>query len=259
MDLNYHLKDSIPALIIADLNDHTSTVAARNVIQSIRRTKSKLVPIVHPATIPETLKQDLESFGLSKNDWTYPTRAGQSKIDIKTGLHLTGYNAKNIDKVISCTVSHMRCWYFSMIANTPVCVLEHDALFTKQFKPIRENTFGDLDLKRLGIIGLNDPRGATRKSQVYLEKTMSAPRTESLSLEYVEAPYVDDNQDAPQGLAGNSAYIVSPQAAKKLLDKVNEIGLWPNDALMCKQFFPYLKQAYPFYTRLQGVQSTTQG
>lgn len=257
MDLKYNISDTIPALIIADLNDHTSTVAARNVIQSIRRTKSKLVPIVHPATTPETLKQDLESFGLTKNDWTYPRRAGETKIDIKTGLHLTGYNAKNIDKVISCMVSHMRCWYFSMISHTPVCVLEHDALFTKKFVPERVN--GELDIKGLGIIGLNDPRGATRKSQIYLEKVMSAKRIESATLSYVDAPYVDDNQDAPQGIAGNSAYIVSPRAARQLLDKVNEIGLWPNDALMCKQFFPYLKQAYPFYTRLQGVQSTTQG
>ena len=257
MDLKYHINDAIPAIIIADLNDHVSTVAARNVITSIRTTKSKLDPVVLQATTPLTLDHDLKTFGLTRNDWTYPRRAGETKIDIKTGLHLTGYNAKDINKVISCTVSHMRVWYFAMISNSPICVLEHDALFTKRFKPERAN--GDLDIKSLGIIGLNDPRGATRKSQVYLEKVMSAQRAESVTLSYVDAPYVDDNQDAPQGIAGNSAYIVSPQAARKLLDKVNEIGLWPNDALMCKQFFPYLKQAYPFYTRLQGVQSTTQG
>ena len=41
---------------------------------------------------------------------------------------------------------------------------------------------------------------------------------------------------------------------------VQEIGLWPNDALMCKQIFPFkLKQMYPFVTELQGVKSTTQG
>jgi GR25 family glycosyltransferase involved in LPS biosynthesis len=252
MDIKYNFDETILAAVIADLNDHTSTVAARNVIQSIRTTKSELDPVVVQATTPFTLDHDLKSFGLTRNDWTYPRRAGETKIDIKTGLHLTGYNAKDINKVISCTVSHMRVWYFSVKANMPVCVLEHDALFTKRFIP---NT----DLKTLGIIGLNDPRGATRKSQVYLEKVMKEKRSESETLSFVNAPYVDDNQDAPQGIAGNSAYIVGPRAARQLLDKVNEIGLWPNDALMCKQFFPYLKQAYPFYTRLQGVQSTTQG
>ena len=141
-----------------------------------------------------------------------------------------------------------------MMANATICVFEHDAYLTKKldYHP---------DFKKMGIIGLNDPRGATRKSGVYLDKVMHSKRTEDpmLPLTYVDVPWIDDNQDQPQGLAGNSAYIVSPQAAKKLLDKINDIGLWPNDALMCKQLFPYLKQAYPFYTKLQGVQSTTQG
>ena len=30
----------------------------------------------------------------------------------------------------------------------------------------------------------------------------------------VDAPWVDDNRDAPQGLAGNSAYIITPDMAK---------------------------------------------
>lgn len=258
MDLKY-IKD-LPALIIADLNDHTSTVAARNVISSIKQTKSKLTPLVIQATTPETLDEDLAKFSLSRNDWTYPKEPGQKKIDLKTGLHVSGYNAKDINKVISCTVSHMRCWYSAVVSNTSVCVLEHDAFFTKMFEAQTDSN-GIFDVKQLGIVGLNDPRGATRKSNVYLDKVMHSERIDSYSytLSYVDAPWVDDDQYAPQGLAGNSAYIISPFAAKALLNKVDEIGLWPNDALMCKQLFPYLKQAYPFYTKLQGVKSTTQG
>lgn len=260
MDLNIYQGETLPAMIIADLNDHTSTVAARNVIQSIRQTKSKLNPVVLQATTPETLDDDLGQFNLKRSDWTYPKEPGQKKIDLKTGLHVSGYNAKDINKVISCTVSHMRCWYLAVVSNCPVCVLEHDAFFTRRFVPNRDKS-GQLDLKKMGIIGLNDPRGATRKSAVYLQKVLDAPRTESYSYttSYVDAPWVDDDQYTPQGLAGNSAYVVSPMAAKSLLKKINEIGLWPNDALMCKQMFPYLKQAYPFYTKLQGVKSTTQG
>ena len=252
MDLKNNMDTTMGAIIIADLNNYVSTVAARGVLQSIKETKSNLIPVVLHATTPETLVEDLKAFGLTKSDWTYPKRTHEKKIDIKTGLHVTGYAAQDLDKVISCTVSHMRAWYYSMMSNASICVFEHDAYLTRKlnYHP---------NFKKMGIIGLNDPRGATRKSGVYLDKVMHATRTEDPALTYVDVPWIDDNQDQPQGLAGNSAYIVSPQAAKKLLDKINDIGLWPNDALMCKQLFTYLKQAYPFYTKLQGVQSTTQG
>ncbi len=70
-------------------------------------------------------------------------------------------------------------------------------------------------------------------------------------------PTIDD-MDVPQGLAGNSAYMISPKGAKKLLDKVREVGMWPNDALMNKQFFPWLEVVYPYYTTIQrGLRSTT--
>ena len=62
----------------------------------------------------------------------------------------------------------------------------------------------------------------------------------------------------PQGLAGNSAYIIKPYFAEKLLNKLEQKGGWPNDAIMCKQFFKgELKVVYPYYTTIQGVQSTT--
>ena len=70
-------------------------------------------------------------------------------------------------------------------------------------------------------------------------------------------PFVDE-QNVPQGLAGNSAYIIKPAFAERLINKVEEVGIWPNDALMCNQLFPNeLKIVTPFYTRVQGGISTT--
>ena len=102
-----------------------------------------------------------------------------------------------------------------------------------------------------GILGLNDPRGATRKSQLYHEKVVSQK-----SSPVAEVPWID-SKDIPQGLAGNSAYIIKPSAAEHLIEKIKHIGLWPNDALMCKQLFPWLQQAYPYYTTVQGIKSST--
>ena len=116
-----------------------------------------------------------------------------------------------------------------------------------------------------GIIGLNNPRGATRKSAKYYESVINIQNNINSAKDFngytvSDSPWVDDDKYTPQGIAGNSAYVISPSMALKLLKKVDEIGLWPNDALMCKQFFPnQLKQIYPFVTELQGIQSTTTG
>ena len=100
-----------------------------------------------------------------------------------------------------------------------------------------------------GILGLNDPRGATRKSAEFHSKVSSYKGLQSV-------PDLGDNH--PQGLAGNSAYLITPHAAKILLRKVNEIGMWPNDAIMNRQFFPWMQVVYPYYTTIQrGLKSTT--
>ena len=259
----------IPAFIISDINNSVSTAGARNVLNSINTTKSKLHPVIMPATTPETLSAHLKLFDQTKNDWRYPSK-GEKRIDLKTGLHITGYGANDIEKVISCMVSHMRCWLVAATYRHPCVILEHDAIFVKKLdfyeKASEENGGRSLDHVGSGIIGLNNPKGATRKSSVYYDSVVesinkSTPQQQTYGRhQVVDAPWVDDNRDAPQGLAGNSAYIIKPDMARSLFTKCEEIGLWPNDALMCKQIFPFkLKQIYPFVTELQGVKSTTQG
>jgi len=271
-EFNFQTKKSsaiayIPAFIISDINNSVSTAGARNVLNSINTTKSKLHPVIMPATTPETLSAHLKLFDQTKNDWTYPSK-GEKRIDLKTGLHITGYGANDIEKVISCMVSHMRCWLVAATYRHPCVILEHDAIFVKKLdfyeKASEENGGRSLDQVGSGIIGLNNPKGATRKSSVYYDSVVeSIEKVQQPNYgrhQVVDAPWVDDNRDAPQGLAGNSAYIIKPDMARSLFTKCEEIGLWPNDALMCKQIFPFkLKQIYPFVTELQGVKSTTQG
>ena len=42
-----------------------------------------------------------------------------------------------------------------------------------------------------------------------------------------------------------------------MLNLVKEHGLWPNDALMCRQLVPKLSVTKKFYTQIQGTRSTT--
>jgi len=54
-----------------------------------------------------------------------------------------------------------------------------------------------------------------------------------------------------------SAYIIKPAGAKKLIELVKQYGLWPNDAIMCRQLVPRLGVTRKFYTNIQGLKSTT--
>ena len=202
---------------------------------------------IFDGTIPDTISQDLHTFKYydgSKFRWTWPTDPSQNKIDMKSGLYKFYYEAANQQKKVACTISHMRLWDKCVTDNEPMIILEADAIFSRRFnvEEVRGTT----------ICGLNDPRGATRRAQDY----------------HVQASYVSgarpvptvnrpDEPPMPQGIAGNSAYYITPEGAKAMLDLVTEHGAWPNDAIMCKELYPKLRQIYPYMTRVIVTESTT--
>jgi len=132
-----------------------------------------------------------------------------------------------------------------MALEEPILVLEHDAVFTQKL-----DTEYLVQLTKHGVIGINDPRGATRKSHVF--HTLICESRWPIQ----PIPQID-NMEVPQGLAGNSAYIIKPFAAKKIIERVKEIGAWPNDAFLCYQNFSFLGVTKKYYTRVQGLPSTT--
>lgn len=231
---------SMRAYIITLLDERESRDASNRVVKSIDDTGSNLEPLIFRATTPESLEEDM----WMKLNWTYPTKPSEDGMDMNTGLYLEHYKTANLQNRISCMVSHMRLWKKAIDDDEPIMVLEHDALFTRKF------VFSDLtDGFKGGIVGLNDPRGATRKASLFHSKVSSR-----MGLQPV--PDLEDNY--PHGLAGNSAYIITPKGAKKVLKKVKEVGMWPNDAIMNRQFFPWMQVVYPYYTTIQrGLVSTT--
>ena len=263
--------------IIMDINNKVSVQATRKLLNSIKQTNSKIIPFIFQATTPETLEQDAKFVGVDARQWSWPKRGTQRR-DLGSGLLLTGYNARDERKVVSCLISHMRIW---QVINTLPCngglVLEHDAMFTKEFKvsnylvksKIAGATFedgvakyGGLEELNIDIIGLNDPRGATRRSQVYHQKILDTTVNKGLAderFDLVRAPYVDDDTLRPQGIAGGSAYFIMKSGINKAWKNMRMFGLWPNDAILCKQLGINCYQIFPYVTKVQGVQSTTQG
>jgi hypothetical protein len=119
-----------------------------------------------------------------------------------------------------------------------VCILEHDAVFTRRF---------DLTDFEGGALSLNDPASATFRAQEYDRALVPGINA---------VPWITD-QIIPQGLPGNSAYLIRPWAAQQLIDAQDRIGWWPNDAIMCRQLFDWLRVVKPYYTCVQDLISTT--
>lgn len=266
-------QDTMKAYIISMLNDHDSTVATRRLLRSIELSKSNIDAMTFNAVTPETMDENIKKlFGsqmpYAKIQYTYPKTEAENRLDILSGLKLSAYVNKDIRKRISCFLSHYSLWRLCYQMKEPIMILEHDALFKRTFnyKDIKDRFTGT-------VLGINDPRGATRKARVY--DVNCQKRHEKLNLEWVQdnkgrqgilkpeyqlftAPNVDGDNAVPQGLAGNSAYIIKPQGAADLMGLVAEHGFWPNDAIMCKQLMPrQLMQLYPYMTTVQGLQSTT--
>ena len=194
------------------------------------------------ATTPDYANVSLTGNGIT---WTYPWEG--EKIDIKSGLTLKSYPTAYRERRIACFMSHYRLWHKSVKLNEAILILEHDSVFVRKMSDYRFILNSKYD-----IIGINNPLMATRKAKIFYETVMSKEE------EIQPVPTIDEF-NIPQGLAGNSAYIIKPSGAKNLLDAVQNYGAWPNDALMCKQIIPNLGVTKEFYTKVQGLPSTTTG
>lgn len=193
------------------------------------------------ATTPDFANVSLKAAGFK---WTYPWE-GES-IDFASGLTLKSYPTAYKERRIACFMSHYRLWWESMEKDYPILIMEHDALFVHklEYDFILESNYD--------IIGINNPLMATRKAKKFFDIVKSSPS------ELQHVPSIDAF-NVPQGLAGNSAYIVKPAGAKNLIEAAKKYGAWPNDALMCKQLIPNMGVTRMFYTKVQGLPSTTTG
>lgn len=163
-----------------------------------------------------------------------------------TKLQQFPYTAKDLRAKIGCSMSHYLLWQSCVDFGEPYLILEHDAVF---LRPLPEFEFN-------GICQINDPNGCTRKGSWWSQQMKRRGGEGAFNKTWVTTP---SERHIPDGLAGNSAYLVKPHAAQQLVNKFHELGVWPNDAMMCKQLFPYLQEYYPFITKVIQTKSTTVG
>jgi len=171
-------------------------------------------------------------------EWTWAH--GNTAMDYcpLTGLRQHPYG--RLAPKIGCSMSHYLLWERCVISDEPILILEHDAVFLRELP--------EVDFK--GICQINDPLGATPHGQKWHDKMVGRGPGVFRKTKVL--------QDArPDGLAGNSAYLIKPFAAGALMAAFKTYGVWPNDATMCLQLFPYLEELYPFVTRVEQTVSTS--
>lgn len=228
--------------VITLTENQQSISSSKKLIESGIKHGNEFEILTHTAVVPEQVDSLMKKYRLT---WNYPWMSPEN--DFATGLYKSPYLTANKNKRIACFLSHYQLWKQCCESNEPILVFEHDALVTKKI---------DLNLLsecNFDIIGINNPLGATRKSQLFHDKIVEN-RLENRDV--VRVPKIDFDK-VPQGLAGNSAYYIKPYGAKQLLDLVSKYGAWPNDAIMCRQLVRRLGVTTTFYTTVQRTESTT--
>ncbi len=183
-------------------------------------------------------RQVMAANGLS---WTWAVDNTVERVCPRTKLRQRPYGGANLEAKIGCAMSHLLLWRKCVDLREPILILEHDAVFMKALPD-----FVDF----AGICQINDPAGATRGGKQWSESMIrrATPGVHSKTIMW---------EGEPDGLAGNSAYLIKPHAALALIGAVHEFGVWPNDATICRQLFPYLEEYFPFITRVEQTVSTS--
>lgn len=225
--------------VIRIVDHKESEFAADSCIKSSNAVKNKFKIEKFDAITHQMSSTVMKGNGLK---WNYPWEG--SEIDFSSGLTKTAYRTAVPGKRIACAMSHWLLWYKCVTLDKPILILEHDSIFISKlnYKTILNSKYD--------IIGINSPASATRKSHEFHDKIQEHDS------DIMPVPTIDE-LTVPQGLAGNSAYIIKPKGAKNCIEATKQYGLWPNDALMCKQLIPNMGVTKTYYTRVQGIPSTT--
>ena len=226
------------AIAIVVAGNETSELGYSRLVESSKAVGNEFDIVKWDAVTPTSVNDFLKIASLT---WNYPWDG--EVYDFASGLKKSAYPTKNPKARIACACSHYALWTLCGYTKDPLLILEHDAYFINKIDFDPNDTKAD-------IIGINNPLGATRRAKLYYDKILANDNP------IQPVPWIDD-MVVPQGLAGNSAYIIKPEGAKNMLKLVEHYGLWPNDAIMCRQLISKLGVTKKFYTNVQGLASTT--
>lgn len=174
--------------------------------------------------------------------WTWANRNTQRTVCEVTGLKQHPYRTKDFRMRMGCSLSHYQLWLECAESGESMLILEHDAVF--------DRALPDHDWR--GAAMVNDPRGAAPSGERWAAAIIAKG-------EGVHPKSVMNPDSVPDGLSGGSAYVITPETAAKAVDVVRRVGMWPNDAILCRQLGFELYEVYPFVTHVEAARSMAVG
>lgn len=218
-------------------NDYSEAVAAR-CLESAKRHGVRVE--LFDATPKEIAVELMHEYGL---EWAWANGNTSNAVCPHTGLKQHPYKTHDLRQRIGCAMSHYRLWLECIEANEDILILEHDTVFLRPLPEI--HLLG-------GALMLNDPKGATPRGDWWREQIIAKG-------DGIHDKTVIFNTGQPDGLAGNSAYVITPGAARVCVHSYERCGVWPNDATLCRQLVPGLREIYPFVTEVRPYKTLAEG
>jgi len=160
-----------------------------------------------------------------------------------TGIFQIPYRSSNLKATMSCSMSHYLLWEKCVELDESIIIMEHDAFFITQFPKFEFK----------GAVQICDPRG---KGEIGKEHYYAIVNRDTEGVHPLTVT-TSCTRNTANGFSGNSAYVVKPWAAKEFISAYHKYGVWPNDATICIQLFPWLEEYYPFITQYKQTLSTS--
>lgn len=192
------------------------------------------------AVTPHDVESHMQHHGLA---WTWADHNTRETVCPYTGLHHFPYRARDVRTKMACSMSHYLLWKESVASGEDVLILEHDARFQRDLPEIDFH----------GACQINDPRHGGYRGAWHSDHMQRRGTVGVHALTAKREP----GSLVPDGFSGGSAYIVKPHAAQQFISAYHRLGVWPNDATICLQLFPWLEEYYPFITWIDQHESTT--
>ena len=191
------------------------------------------------ATPVDEVESEYERRGIR---WTWANGNRSRSVCPITGLKQHPYRTKDVRMRMGCSLSHYQLWERCVQAGEPMLILEHDAVFDR---PLLNHGWR-------GAAMVNNPLDAAPNGDRWLQSIKA--KGEGV---HPKSPMNPD--DVPDGLSGGSAYVITPETARKAIETVARVGMWPNDAILCRQLGFELYEVYPFVTHVEAQRSMAVG
>lgn len=196
---------------------------------------------VFDAVTSDTVEVEMAQHGLQ---WTWANHNSSWCQCPISGLDHFPYRTQDIRRKMACAMSHYLLWRECAAQDDVYLILEHDARFVRHMPNINFH----------GACQINDPRRGGYRGAWHSD-VMSQRGSQGVHPLTAKRP---THSRIPDGFSGHSAYLIKPWAAREFVNAYHRLGMWPNDATVCLQLFPWLEEYYPFITVVDQQESTTQ-